>query len=275
MATQTIVQSLAYVSWALLTGLALGSFAMAWLLRQGSDVTSGYVGFTAISAAVLGGLALLTDFGLPDPAQLAISAAHELDFVRRAALGGFVLLAALAGLRFFRGSDSRWIGLGAIIVGCLGVLIAALGWAGGPTLGLPLFVQLLALSAASGGSLAAVILAHWYLVTPRISARPLILCTRLVTLAIALQLLLFLVWQAVGVPEGPPFSALTGPNALLVWLRLFIGILFPLVLAWLAYRTALSRSMESATGLLYIELAAVLASTIVGAGLAFGTGLLA
>jgi hypothetical protein len=32
--------------------------------------------------------------------------------------------------------------------------------------------------------------------------------------------------------------------------------------------------MESATGLLYIELAAVLASTIVGAGLAFGTGLL-
>jgi hypothetical protein len=99
-------------------------------------------------------------------------------------------------------------------------------------------------------------------------------CTRLVTLSIALQLLLFFVWQAVGVPEGPPFAALTGPNALLVWLRLFVGILFPLVLAWLAYRTALTRSMESATGLLYIELAAVLASTIVGAGLAFGTGLL-
>jgi hypothetical protein len=274
MATQTIVQSLAYVSWALLTGLALGSFAMAWLLRQVSDATSGYVGVTAIGAAILGGLAFLTDLGLPDPAQLAISAAHDLDLARRAALGAFVMLAAFAGVRCLGGADSRWVGLAAIVSGCLAVLIGALGWAGGPTLGLPLSVQLLAMSAASGGSLAAVILAHWYLVTPRISERPLVLCTRLVTLAIALQLLLFVVWQAVGVPEGPPFAALTGPNALLVWLRLLVGILFPLVLAWLAYRTARTRSMESATGLLYIELAAVLASTIVGAGLAFGTGLL-
>jgi hypothetical protein len=275
MATQTIVQSLAYVSWALLAVLALGSFALAWLLRQASDATGGYVGFTAICAALLGGLALLTDLGLPDPEQLAISAAHELDFARRAALGAFVLLVALSGVRLLSGRDSRWVGLLAIVVGCAALLIAALGWAGGTTLGLPLFVQLVALSAATGGSLAAVILAHWYLVTPRISEQPLILATRLVTLAIALQLLLFLVWQAVGVPEGPPFAALTGPNALLVWLRLFIGILFPLVLAYLAYRTALTRSMESATGLLYIELAAVLASTIVGAGLAFGTGVLA
>jgi hypothetical protein len=275
MATQTIVQSLAYVSWALLAGLALGSFAMAWLLRQASDATSGYVGFTAICAALLAGLALLTDLGLPDPEQLAISAAHELDLARRAALGAFMLLVALSGVRLLGGRDSRWVGLLTIVVGCAGLLIAALGWAGGPTLGLPLFVQLVALSAASGGSLAAVILAHWYLVTPRISEQPLILATRLVTLAIGLQLLLFLVWQAVGVPEGPPFAALTGPNALLVWLRLFIGILFPLVLAYLAFRTALTRSMESATGLLYIELAAVLASTIVGAGLAFGAGVLA
>ena len=75
-------------------------------------------------------------------------------------------------------------------------------------------------------------------------------------------------------PDGEPFSTLTGPEALFVWLRLIVGIVFPLVLVWMAWRTALTRSMESATGLLYIELAVVLASTIVAAGLVFGEGLL-
>jgi hypothetical protein len=42
----------------------------------------------------------------------------------------------------------------------------------------------------------------------------------------------------------------------------------------MAWRTAITRSMESATGLLYIEFALVLASTIVAAGLFFGEGLL-
>src|SRR3712207_8305534 len=60
-------------------------------------------------------------------------------------------------------------------------------------------------------------------------------------------------WVAPGIPSGPPFGALTGSNAVLVWLRLTVGIVFPLVLAVMAYRTALTRSMESATGLLRSE----------------------
>ncbi len=59
-----------------------------------------------------------------------------------------------------------------------------------------------------------------------------------------------------------------------MWLRLVVGLIFPLILTAMAYRTALTRSMESATGLLYIEFAAVMASTIVAAGLLFGEGLL-
>jgi hypothetical protein len=59
-----------------------------------------------------------------------------------------------------------------------------------------------------------------------------------------------------------------------VWLRLVVGLAFPLGLAWMAWRTALTRSMESATGLLYIEFAVVLASTIVATGLAVAEGLL-
>ena len=141
-----------------------------------------------------------------------------------------MLLCFWVGLRTLRGGTARWSGALAVVCGVAALFLGAIGWAGGTLEGLPLFVQLLSLSAVSGGSLAAVILAHWYLVTPRISEQPLVLTTRLLTVALSLQLLLFLVWLAVGYPSGAPFAALTGPQALFVWLRLLVGILFPLLL---------------------------------------------
>ena len=74
--------------------------------------------------------------------------------------------------------------------------------------------------------------------------------------------------------RGRPFGALLGSFALFVWLRLLVGLLFPLVISWMALRTASTRSMESATGLLYIDMAAITSGTIVAAGLYFGAGLL-
>jgi hypothetical protein len=274
-ATQEIVQSFSYVSWALLVGLALGSFGLAWMLRQVTDATTGFVGTTALISALLGALGFATDLGLPVPDQLAIETRPDLDLPRQTLLAVFVILAALSGAVALRGGRARWLGALAVSAGLGTLLVASFGWqAAGAVDALPLFVQLTSLAVVSGGSLGAVILAHWYLVTPRISEQPLVLTTRLLTVALALQLLLFLVWLAVGYPDQPPFAVLTGSQALFVWLRLIVGILFPLLLTWMAWKTAQTRSMESATGLLYIELALVLASTIVGAGLAFSVGLL-
>ncbi len=274
-ATQEIVQSFSYVSWALLVGLAFGSFGLAWVLRQTTDATTGFVGTTALIAAVLGALAFTTDLGLPAPDQLAIISRPDLDAPRRVLLGAFVVLAAWTGFLALRGGRGRWVGALGVGAGIGCLLVASFCWQDpGVVDALPLFVQLTSLAVVAGGSLGAVILAHWYLVTPRISERPLVLTTRLLSVVIALQLLLFLVWLAVGYPDQPPFAALTGPQALFVWLRLIVGILFPLLLSWMAWKTAQTRSMESATGLLYIELALVLASTIVAAGLAFSVGLL-
>lgn len=274
MDTQTITQSLAYISWVLLLGIGLGSLALVVLLRQTTDATRGFLGFTAICAGLGGLLVWFIDDSLPDPAQLHIDAAPGLDLARSIAIGAFTVLAFLAGVRMLRGRRAFFLGAGGVLAGVVAVAIGALGWAGGPVEGVPLMVQMLALAAVTGGSVAAVILAHWYLVTPKISEVPLVLTTRLLSGALAVQLLLFLVWVATGIPSGPPFGALTGSNAALVWLRLVVGIVFPLVLAVMAYRTSLTRSMESATGLLYIVLTLVLASTIVAAGLAVGTGLL-
>jgi hypothetical protein len=273
-AASEITQSLAYITWVLLVGLALGSVALAWLLRQTTDATTGFVGFTLLCGALLAGLGLLTDLSLPDPAALHIVASPAFDTPRRMALALLAGFALLASTRVSGSRRATIVGAAAIVSGLAAEAFAAVGWADGTNLGLPLLVQVATLSAIVGGSLAAVILAHWYLVTPRISERPLVLASRLLVVALGIQLLLFVVWQAVGIPKGPPFSGLTGPEALFAWLRLAIGILFPMVLTVMAYRTALTRSMESATGLLYIEFAAVLASTIVAAGLAVATGVL-
>jgi hypothetical protein len=44
--------------------------------------------------------------------------------------------------------------------------------------------------------------------------------------------------------------------------------------SWAAVKTAQTRSMESATGLLYINVGSIAAGTILAAGLYFGAGLL-
>ncbi len=270
----TIAESLPYINWTVLVGLALGVLALANVLRQTTEATRGFLGFSAFCAGLLALLALASDGSLPTPTDLAITANPQLDPMRRVFLGVFVVLAFASSIQLLRRRRALWLGLLALAAGVLAEAIAAIGWAGDALRGVPLLIQMLMLSAVTGGSLGSVVLAHWYLVTPRLSERPLILTTRLLGWALGLQLLLFLTWQLVGGPPGPAFSAFTGPQALFVWLRLSVGILFPLVLSYLAYRTAQTRSMESATGLLYIDLAAILSSTIVAAALYYVAGLL-
>jgi hypothetical protein len=139
-----------------------------------------------------------------------------------------------------------------------------------------LLTQLAVVAAAVGGVFAAMILGHWYLVTPKLPEAPLILLTRVLLVVIAAQVILFAVWTATG--AGPadvaPFAALVGPWALFVWLRLIVGLVFPLIVSWASVKTAQTRSMESATGLLYINVGSVAAGTILAAGLYFGAGLL-
>ena len=197
-ATDQIVQSLSYITWALLGALSLGSMAMVWLLAQATDAARGFLVFSALMAGVIGILWFSTETSLPPPSQLAISAADELADARRLAIGAAAILAIVAGIRLRGGSTARWWGLGAIGAGVIAMAVAAWGWTDGTSMAVPYLVQLLALSAVTGGSLAALVLSHWYLVTPRISERPLLLATRVLIATLVIQLLLFATWQVVG-----------------------------------------------------------------------------
>jgi hypothetical protein len=276
-ATQ-IAQNLAFINWTVLTGLAIGSYAGVLLLRRRTAVTPGYLRFTTICALGFGALAWLSDGALPTSlGSSPVIVDPGWDGPRRAALLLFCLFVA-AGLIARRvapraGPAVGWAGLAAA-VGTLA--FAALGWGDGMVGTVALLVQLGIVSAAMGGVFAAMILGHWYLVTPKLPEAPLILLARTLLVIVAAQLILFVAW--VGTGAGPadvaPFSALGGPWALFVWLRLIVGLVFPLIVCWASVQTARSRSMESATGLLYINVGSIAAGTILAAGLYFGAGLL-
>jgi hypothetical protein len=276
-ATQ-IAQNLAFINWTVLTGLALGSYAAVVLLRRRTSATRGFLRFTTFCALAFGILAWLSDGALPSSlgtSPVVIDPAW--DAPRRFALGAFcVLLVAALVIGRMRPTWARAADLAAVAAGVLTLVFGSLAW-GGATLGIAgLLLQLAVLTAATGGVFAAMILGHWYLVTPKLPEAPLILLSRTLLLVVAVQVVLFVVWQATG--EGPadvaPFASLVGPWALFVWLRLIVGLVFPLVVSWAAVQTARTRSMESATGLLYINVGTIAAGTILAAGLYFGAGLL-
>jgi hypothetical protein len=276
-ATQ-IAQNLAYINWTVLAGLALGTYAAVVLLRRRTAATSGYLAFATISAIAFGILAWLSDRALPDSLGASpVVVDPAFDAPRRFALAAFVVVAFVAAVA--RRRSVAWSGrleALALAAGALTVLFGAVGWGGGPLGAAALLVQLAVLFAAIGGVFAAMVLGHWYLVTPKLPEAPLILLARVLLGVVAIQVALFVAWVGLGAgPADPaPFSALTGQWALFVWLRLIVGLIFPLVVSWAAVQTARTRSMESATGLLYINVGTIAAGTILAAGLYFGAGLL-
>ena len=277
MPAEQIARNLAFVNWTLLASLAVGSFGAVALLRLRTDATKGFLGFTALCAAGFGALAWLSDGALPAAAAAGspVTVDPTWDIPRRTALGLLAAGALFYSALLFRGRRATPLALAVAGAGAGAMVLGALTWGGGVVGIGALAVQLLALAAATGGVFAAMILGHWYLVTPKLSTGPALLLSRAMLGIVAFQLLLFVLWVGLGVgSDQAPLEPLTGPWALFVWLRLIVSLIFPLIVSWAAVETVKTRSMESATGLLYINVALIAAGTIDAAGLYFGAGLL-
>ncbi len=281
MPSQAIGQNLAFVNWSMLTALALGCFGVVVLGRLRTGATRGFLGFTAFCAAAFGGLAWLSDTALPatlvdspvviDPAwQTARQVALALF-----ALGAFAYLVVIR-----RGSRAVPLAVAVLGLGVAVLVLGALSWTATPVDAIAFLAQQGLLAAATGGVFGAMILGHWYLVTPKLPEQPLVVVSRLLLGVMVALTVLFVVFAATGAgvpgsdPGGSgPFAIMFGPWALFAWLRLIVGLAFPLVVSWMALQTARTRSMESATGLLYINVGSVAAGTILAAGVFFGAGL--
>ncbi|HUQ43259.1 MAG TPA: hypothetical protein VM451_02445 [Candidatus Limnocylindria bacterium] len=279
MPIEQVAQSLGFINWTLLAALAVGSFAAVVAARFRTEATKGYLGFTAFSAAAFAALAHLSDGGISTGAgdgfhSIAIDPAWETP--RRLALAALAALSLGYSVALFRGRRAVPVAAAGLAAAAAVLITAGLSWGGGGLASALLALELGALSIGLGGVWAAMILGHWYLVTPKLPEAPLVRVARWLGLGLVLQLTLFAAWIGFGAgPRGTPaFAALVGPWALLVWLRLLVGLVFPLIVTWAAVQTARSRSMESATGLLYINVGTIAVGTILAAGLYFGAGVL-
>jgi hypothetical protein len=274
---ERIAESLAFINWTVLTGLAIGSFGAVALGRLRTDATRGYLAFTGVVAVLLGLLAIASDGALPGAAAGSpVAIDGSWDQARRAAMALFCGLATAYVVALIRRQRAPLLAAAGVAAGATVLGLAAISWGGGVLGSVLLAIELVALTAALGGVWASMVLGHWYLVTPKLAEAPLVRFARTLALIVAGQLVLFIAWIGLGAgPAGVPgFGALVGTWALFVWLRLLIGLVFPLVVSWAAIQTARTRSMESATGLLYIDVGTIAAGTILAAGLYFGAGLL-
>jgi hypothetical protein len=277
-----IAENLAYINWTLLASLGVGSFWAAALGRLTTQATKGYLGFVALTGSGLAALAALSDDAVRQVATggtgfPGVTVAPPLGDVRGPALWLLALVALAYGVAILRGARATWLAIAGSALGLVVFVAGAASWGGDIGGMLLLLLQLVVLAAATGLVWASMILGHWYLVTPRLPEAPLVRFARILTVVVAAQVVLFIVWQLAGAgPEGVPgFGALGGEWALFLWLRLLVGLAMPLVISWAAIQTARTRSMESATGLLYIDVGLIAAGTILAAGLYFGAGLLA
>jgi hypothetical protein len=279
-----------------LEAAAGGAIALFWVHLRG-EVGRGFTLFTGACLWIVGALAFWLRLAFTPPIVSGFGPPLLWFAAERALVLAFLVVfgAYLVGLRLARptarSSTARTDGAvrvsprsgpGGWLLGILAPLVPLLALGGvwsaalvdpsGQLGGLGTPLAVLAGTMALGTALTGLSLGHWYLVTPSLSVRPLIQLTlaclsALVVQAVLMPLLLFL-------PGSPPgaVASLFGAYALFFGVRVVFGLLVPLAATVMTWRTARIRSLDSATGLLYIVAALVLAGEIVARSLFFLTG---
>jgi hypothetical protein len=248
-----------------------GTIALFWVHLRG-EVPRGFTLFTGGCLLVCGALAIWLRSSFPPDLP---SAAASLWFqAERITSIAFVLLLALylILLRTGRGKLTRLLGPLVPLVGLASMWSASLvvtsPQLGG--LGVPLAVLCGAL--ALGSAVTGLSLGHWYLVSPSLATDPLVRVTFLNIGALLVQCVLqpILIFGAGPAPQQ--VQQLLGDDALFLGVRIVFGLAVPLIAAIMTWRTARIRSLDSATGLLYIMAALILAGEIAARTLFFLTG---
>ena len=100
-----------------------------------------------------------------------------------------------------------------------------------------------------GFTLAAMFLGHWYLNTPTMKMGPLLRLILLMTIALVVRAVvcgLGLMWTVTSASDA------ASANTWFLVLRWLTGIVTPLILTWMAWKTLAIPNTQSATGILYV-----------------------
>jgi hypothetical protein len=271
------VAALPYTLLLILVELAIGSLWITVASDLRGGVTRGFVMTMALCVAVTGGLAYWAAASIDLGSDVD---GYRIDAVWFSPMKRALLVVTAASLVYmfsvFMGWDpiGRLSGIagsiaGAVVVAALAALFAP------PTWGYPAeLLALLAGTLAMGAVSVSMVWGHWYLTEGSLPAWPLrdlawMLIGALAFQAVVLLFNLFIPVRETPSPASPVDVGIFGNPAL--YLRIGVGIVFPVILAVLSLRTAQLRAMQSATGLLYICMGAVFAGEVLGKGLMFIT----
>ncbi|MCI0890500.1 MAG: hypothetical protein J4O04_06810 [Chloroflexi bacterium] len=271
------LEALPYAVLLILAEFSVGSLIAVLFVDARGMAPSSYVKLSAGIVAVAASLMLLSALNVSSIDLEGYRLKDGMFGPVRTFAAGFFAISLVYCVLAFRQERERSLlvgGLGAIVgvimIGLLAYQVSP------PTWGFPgplssLLVGTLALGFVSE----AMLLGHWYLVSPKMAGRPMEETTAVLFGVMAVQALLLIVNAAIPVREAPETAAvLAGSLASnpAFWLRVGVGLLFPLALAFMAWRSSLEYSMMSATGLLYIAVGGVFVGEVLARGLLFVTG---
>jgi len=272
------VEALPYTLLIILVELSVGSL---WI-TLGSDlrggVTRGFVLTMALCVAIAAGLAYWTASGInigPEVDGYRLDAGPFPDLKR--ALMVVIVTSTIYMFSVFMGWDpvGRLAGIAGAIAGMLAITLLGL-MLEPPTWGYPAaFIALFGGTLAMGAVSVAMVWGHWYLTEGALPSWPLRDLAWILLGALGFQVIVLAVNLAVPVGETPtpanPVDVGIFANPAL-YLRIGVGLVFPIILGVLSLRTTQIKAMQSATGLLYIAMGAVFAGEVLAKGLMFLTG---
>lgn len=273
----SLAHALPLAMFILMAELVIGAFLVMLLADAEGEVTNGFLG---LNATIFFGGALFAWWirsTYPSTALLA-AAGVRAEWLGRegSAFGFFLVFLGLYTVVSWFGWRRGRLGFGALAalagVGTLvsgGMAYGQSTWAGVGTV-----ANFLAASMVLGSAMTGMLLGHWYLVTPLLSPRPLRHMTVVLFVALLVQIVSLPFY--LGLVAFPAASTagrqLLDNYGLILGVRVSLGLLFPIVLAALAWHTTRIKAMRSATGLLYIAAGVVLAGEIVAKVLFFIAG---
>ncbi|MBI2766340.1 MAG: hypothetical protein HYX53_10585 [Chloroflexi bacterium] len=271
------VAALPYTLLLILVELSVGSLWVTLASDLRGGVTRGFVMTMALCVAVTGGLAYWTASGIDigrDVDGYPIDPGWFGDAKR--ALLVVTGTSAIYMFAAFMGWDpiGRFAGIAGALAGILAVGVMAAMLAP-PTWGYPgALIALIGGTLALGAVSVSMVWGHWYLTEGALPAWPLrdlawVLLGALAFQAVVIAINLVVPVRETPTPASPVDVGIFGNPAL--YLRIGVGIVFPLVLGILSLKTTQIRAMQSATGLLYICMGAVFAGEVLAKGLMFVT----
>jgi len=271
------LEALPYAVIIILAEFSVGSLAATLFAHWRGMVAPSFVKLSATVVVIGAALALLSATGVDATNEVEGYRLQESLFTSvRVALAVFLAISVVVAWSVFREQRAPSLATGVvatvaglIALGLLAKMVSAPAWGLAGVL-----LSLLAGAAALGLVSEAMILGHWYLVSPRLPNRPLQELTLLLFVALLVQAALVVLNAAVPARDVPETSAALGGGLATnpaVWLRVGVGLVFPTALAYMAWQSSNERAMMSATGLLYIAVGAVFAGEILARGLLFVT----